>query len=70
MVLVVNPSLNWFFIFLHIDYEMKRLKRGKMTVPEMRTNFPQCIDYQCVEDEDYDDNIIMRMLDWEQIITG
>ena len=29
----------------HIDYELKRLTRGAMTVLDMRTNFPQYRDY-------------------------
>jgi hypothetical protein len=56
----------------HIDYELKRLNRGDMTVREMMNSFPNKYkEYQCVEDEDYEDcNIIMRMLGWEEIITG
>ena len=46
----------------HVDYELKRLKRGDMSNTEMRTRFPDYKKYHCVEDEDFDDiNIVMRM---------
>ena len=52
----------------HIDYELKRLKRGNMPTYEMTTRFPDYKKYECVDDKDnHDMNIIMRMLKEKEI---
>jgi hypothetical protein len=47
----------------HVDYELKRLKRGVLTPDDMRRRYPDYRKHHCVEDECYHDiNIINRIL--------